>query len=427
MTNIKKINTLCEYSIKQYLKSRGLKLILIVSISLIAFKVNAQVTFSNSDNIVVIPDWDHLKETFYYPYDSTELVIKPYPILEPYKKYIGQQIILVNDNVDLYNRSEYVGAEDKTYYNFNRAALKKGAYLTIIGVESLGDPKYSVKKEYETRRRYEFERLDGKYGGGKIPYNEYPVFLVGNPNNKAEYGFIADLLASNDPLDKNKNLSYLLVGGYIKLKEELLNKEVVYYTTSDFSLGYYQSSIQSTWKCIDVTIATGRYYCDDEYLRSGNSSNFLALQIQNIDNPQLIRNLKIGCLKFGEELKLSDKIFNSKMKSESSNGYAFKDVFENEMRARKSDYLKKQKKSDQEFAKRKQQLTAKYGATNANKIIAGKYEIGMSKDVCKEIAGYKSVIDKTATTETWKISNFWTGNATYLYFNDNKLIRVVNL
>src|SRR5690554_3687980 len=128
------------------------KITISILLLLLFQNVEAQVTFSNSDNIVVIPDWDHLKETFYYPYDSTELVIKPYPILEPYKKYIGQQIILVNDNVDLYNRSEYVGAEDKTYYNFNRAALKKGAYLTIIGVESLGDPKYSVKKEYETRK-----------------------------------------------------------------------------------------------------------------------------------------------------------------------------------------------------------------------------------------------------------------------------------
>jgi len=97
------------------------------------------------------------------------------------------------------------------------------------------------------------------------------------------------------------------------------------------------------------------------------------------------------------------------------------------MRARRNDYLKQQKKSDQEFAKRKQQLTTKYGATNANKIIAGKYEIGMSKAVCKEIAGYMSIIDKTATTETWKINSFWTGSVIYLYFNDNKLIRIVNL
>jgi hypothetical protein len=81
----------------------------------------------------------------------------------------------------------------------------------------------------------------------------------------------------------------------------------------------------------------------------------------------------------------------------------------------------------QEKAKRKRQLTAKYGAATADKIIAGKYEIGMSKAVCKEMAGYAAVVDKTATAEVWKISNIMGYGATYLYFSSDKLTRIVKL
>ena len=80
----------------------------------------------------------------------------------------------------------------------------------------------------------------------------------------------------------------------------------------------------------------------------------------------------------------------------------------------------------QEKAKRKQDLIGKYGTTMAEKIIAGKYEIGMNKAVCKEIVGYANVVDKTATTETWKVTNFWTNGITYLYFNGDKFARIVN-
>jgi len=81
----------------------------------------------------------------------------------------------------------------------------------------------------------------------------------------------------------------------------------------------------------------------------------------------------------------------------------------------------------QVLSKRKQDLTNKYGAAMASKIIAGKYEIGMRKAVCKEIAGYTPpVLNKTGTSEIWKISNIFFDNSTYLFFEDDKLVRIVN-
>lgn len=400
--------------------------VLIAFVSLITHKANAQVTFSSSDNIELTHGWDYLKETFSYPCDSSELVIKPYPILEPYKKYIGQQIVIVNNYINFYKRTEYIGVHDKTYYNFNQVKPNNGSYFTIVGVQPLGDPKYSIMSENTSRTNYRYKRPDNEYAGYNIPYNEYPVFLVENTETKDT--LLVDLLGK-DPLDKYSNAAYLLVGGYIRLKENFLNKEVIYYETSDFSQGYYQSSIQSIWKCIDVLISTGKHYCEqcnDEKIKSENS-NYLALQIQNTENPKIVRNLKINCLISAEKLKLSDKIFNWASCTEGSYGFTFKDIFESEMKSRTNAALVEEKKSNQEFTKRKQSLAAKYGATTADKIIAGKFEIGMSKAVCKEIIGYvPAVIEKTETTETWKINYFIGNNSTFLLFYGDKLSKIIN-
>ena len=87
------------------------------------------------------------------------------------------------------------------------------------------------------------------------------------------------------------------------------------------------------------------------------------------------------------------------------------------------------KESEQKQIKRKQELTSKYGATTAEKIIAGKLEIGMSKEVCKEVlksnGEYPTVFEKTATTKTWIVTHFIFDYNEYLYFIDNKLVRIV--
>ena len=213
------------------------------------------------------------------------------------------------------------------------------------------------------------------------------------------------------------------------MKSNFVGKDIIYYATdNDFRIDqYYQSEIKRHWKCIDVPIATGKYYCeycDDENIKT-NDQNFLALKIQDVNNPQIIRNLNIGCLKSSDNLKLSDKVFNWATRSSESHGFTFKEVFENEMKSRRNEALMKEKKSNQELAKRKQELTAKYGAANADKIIAGKFEMGMSKSVCKEIAGYAIVVEKTPTSETWKVSNIFWGTTTYLFFEGDKLVRIV--
>lgn len=63
------------------------------------------------------------------------------------------------------------------------------------------------------------------------------------------------------------------------------------------------------------------------------------------------------------------------------------------------------------MAYRQQVLTKKYGATTAKKIINGKYEIGMSKEVVYEILRNNRGLDmrpyyeksKSSSTETWSL------------------------
>lgn len=389
--------------------------LIFVLFALPSSNINAQVTFSNSGNIVSAHNWDYLKETFYYPYDSTELMVNEYPRLDAYKKYIGQQIVVVNNDY-FFKRAEYSAMSNKS--NFNSQIVEGGTYFTIVGVKSISDPRYSIISDGQIRKTYQFKRIDGRTEEYEYPYNEYPVFLVKNAVTK-------DTLFVN--LLNGTTINYLLVGGYLKLKGNLLNRDIIFYETSDYSSGYYQTSIRSTWKCIDVTISSGQYYCeycDDVGMRYSNE-NILVLQIQNIKNPQIIRNLKFECLKKAEDLELSDKIFNSVLRYPESHGFTFKDIFENEIRARRNEVLAGKKQSDNEYAMRKQQFIKKYGAVNATNILAGKYEIGLSKAVCKEIAGYFTIINKTSTSEIWKVGSAFWGVTTYLFFEGDKLTRIV--
>ncbi|MGI6479938.1 MAG: WG repeat-containing protein [Salinivirgaceae bacterium] len=72
----------------------------------------------------------------------------------------------------------------------------------------------------------------------------------------------------------------------------------------------------------------------------------------------------------------------------------------------------------------KQQLTKKYGAATAKKIIAGKFEIGMSKALCRAIAYHVTIVGQTANTELWRVSTWKSTRDAYLHFTGDKLVRI---
>ena len=82
-----------------------------------------------------------------------------------------------------------------------------------------------------------------------------------------------------------------------------------------------------------------------------------------------------------------------------------------------------QRKLATELAERKAEykkgLIGKYGEKTTEKILAGQYEIGMSKSVCREIAWFPKVKEKDASTEVWETLT------EYLFFAGGRLVKIV--
>jgi hypothetical protein len=76
-----------------------------------------------------------------------------------------------------------------------------------------------------------------------------------------------------------------------------------------------------------------------------------------------------------------------------------------------------------------QVMTKAYGVETAKKIMAGKFEIGLSKTVCNEIAGifFKAkVSERSAKTETWEVRDVLGPNGTFLLlFEGDTLTRII--
>ncbi len=73
-------------------------------------------------------------------------------------------------------------------------------------------------------------------------------------------------------------------------------------------------------------------------------------------------------------------------------------------------------------------LTENYGVATAKKIMAGRFEIGMSKIVCKEVATVTGklikTMNQTTNTELWKAYGIFGGTTVYLHFTGDKLVRI---
>ena len=222
---------------------------------------------------------------------------------------------------------------------------------------------------------------------------------------------------------KDKDHGVLLVGGFVKLKEDAVGQNFVFWR---HSLGL-DPRIGSIWECTDVSITEEKYYLEwyDESRNPPDRSNtyypvdfeVVSLSLRNRKTPNLTNRVQYS--------RITQRAGLDFIPGNTTPTIASEKIFKQYDKAFKQRQQERNQLAAQEKAKRRQQLAAKYGAANADKIIAGKFEIGMSKAVCKEIASYTPpIINKTATTETWKVSH-WIGATTYLYFSGDKLTRVI--
>lgn len=229
--------------------------------------------------------------------------------------------------------------------------------------------------------------------------------------------------SKSDYRAKDEDHGVVLVGGFVKLQSNAIDQNYIFWSHS-MAL---EPEVRSVWKCIDVSITAEddymSYHNDNgrsSYSRNSNRNNddIITLTLQNNKNPDLVDFIKYSTITNNVGI---DFIYGS-MDGPVTNESKFKEY----EFAWKQQKLDRRKLTIQENNKRKQHLTDKFGKINAEKIIAGKFEIGMSKAVCKEIAIHVTITDKTATSEIWNVSNILWGNFTYLFFEGDKLVRIVN-
>jgi hypothetical protein len=410
------------------------KIFILVFISLLFSNIQAQVKTYAQREIETAksyePKWvktQEIRDIIYAPYDSSYLFIRRYPDLEAYKKYIGQKLFFL----------EYQHPKREGYYytiidilSANSDKYKKDH--SIIGTENANTVKdggrinFVQKYDDELALRY---YCPDYYGAGsnirygyRLPETVLLIDLYDEKTYKSDkekkrikdnipYFVLRDEKSGDTVytmIFEASNLgSFLLVGSYVKLQQKYIGKFI--YKVRSFPTWYDANPKFTKWKCIDVIF--------------DNRENLLVLQ--NTDSLSEEREIKIAENEIKEcdnckddNIFVEETTFNKRIDNYFAELYkADKEQKERALEEKRANVAFK-KKVQQETAKRKQELISKYGIANAQKIIDGKLEIGMSKAVCKEIVFYVSIIDKTATMETWRIYG------AYLYFEGDKLVRI---
>lgn len=398
------------------------RITLILAILVSPVCLTAQITFAEKPPVEK-PRWEYKKDIMILPYDSSHVYIKCYPILEAYKKYVGQQVFSVaTAYVRFYQNNngkfrEYEESTNHKYYEI----------IDVISCLDAGLKKQGEWSDIDAKRNYNYTDSKNKSAHFQVESDNIALFVLKDVQSMDTIYYPEWDGSSVDENSVNKN--FVLVGGFIKLKEKMVGQNVVTY--SDGRLFY-------NWKIIDVAIAEDNaidnksLYGGDEHniprpstwYDSQETSERVAFVLQNRENNNIVRNLSVLDLEkeiklFGGYISRYKKGFVLEKEWKKVQAYM---KSKNEQNNQK--IVQEEQKVAQEKAKRKQTLTNKYGAAMAGKIIAGEFEIGMSKAACKEIVGNARAVDRTETTEIWKIGD-WISGETYLYFSGDKLVRIV--
>lgn len=396
------------------LKKHMRTIIFLWAIFLLPISLSAQIRISEDKPKEKEPEWLKYKDIIYAPYDSSYLYVKYYPILEAYKKYIGQQLylpslyikgcgrrgsasLLMHDSYSSeYNSYLWHPLKIGLYSPQNDDKFVTNKYYTIIDILSLSDAESKGHlKELSCLAWHRDVKLT----------NDYYFRITHGDKDIAPY-FVLKETQSGDIVYTAYMESFILVGGFVKMQQNYIGLNIFELTEYPNKNNISKNIIKEKWICSDVAL---KIPPNDTY----NNDVKVNLILQNVDDKGIEKEIEYGLV--------DNRLYWTKKDLDNT----LAKITAEERKRENEDAAYKQRLA-QEKAKRKQDLIGKYGTTMAEKIIAGKYEIGMNKAVCKEIVGYANVVDKTATTETWKVTNFWTNGITYLYFNGDKLARIVN-
>ena len=380
--------------------------IFILACLLLPIRLSAQITFAEKRELPQQKyGWDYLRDDMMSPYDSSTIYFDKYPLLQAYKKYIGQQIFF-KKGTKVYPRSSGYGSTEIS--KVDEAVDLGHKYFEIIDVISIAKSqlKYGYAMTYYYKRENDSEEKLINY---TVENDSVPCFIIKDIQTYDTLEFV--------PFGRFKE-DYILVGGFVDLKNRMVGQKLVYFS------GFSDKEILHEWKCIDVSIADdGFIYAGYTELKINDKKEYkehVAIVLQKTKDTSVVGNIFYSAPESNSGA--GNIVYFARTLKGLSNlhyGMTLEKTYQTYQKIRNQEKAQNQ----QARAKYQQQLISKYGATAAKQIMDGKLEIGQNKAICREIANEVTVTEKTATTEKWKVSTFW--GEYNLYFSGDKLVRIV--
>lgn len=355
--------------------------------------VKAQITFGEvKEAPKEISDWERycIKELC-APYDSTSFIVEPLPLIDAYKKYIGQQLFLLE--VGFYDKQLIYAKPTK--YSLNGDLKESDVYF----------PKYE-----DSNTNNNIEKIVNKYYViiDVIPYDKYPYLLeygkeLHSSTRTFAYNdskgirqvkwdvpcvapcFVMKETQSGDTVYTFQPDKYILVGAFVKLKNEHIGKTFVNYVVSDDN---EDLKLQNKWKCTDVTFVKNKpsFVLKNVDIESTEITLDCFGKFRGEPTLETYFVLKEGRQRRGEKYWALEKEFNK---------------YSNELLAankvQEKERLERQEQNTTAKAQRRQALITKYGQTIATKILNQEPEIGMTKAMFNDM---KLLIVSTQKKET---------------------------
>lgn len=434
------------------LKSLSSKVIFLTVVALFPIILSAQIKTTadlpKQAATQKAPEWWGEKDVIFAPYDSSYHVMKVYPTLEAYNKYIGQQLYLPSGASSHFYYQYRLFCDKRTQWGNvlnrsssylwhitppnekNDASFVENKYYTVIGILSANDEKY---KRHTGGTKYSFSGKGYNDRSGQYEIGSYR-FHADNLDSDNKPYFVLQETESRDTIYSPFSAHFILVGSFVKA-QELIGKTICYLGDPvRINIVRERNALREKWICIDVIL---NKVLRDYSMDTKDWSYKPTLVLQNFEET---KEKEIAFEKFTTDITTDEHWFTL-LSSFGRFAYTTEAIYNKEMgkilpilaaekKAKEEEDLKRAERDakfkqeyEQRAAKRKQELTTKHGATIAENILAGKYEIGMSKAACKEIAIIATVVEKTATRETWEVDDFF--GKKILYFEGDKLARIV--
>lgn len=367
-----------------------------------------------------------------------------------------------------------INVSNGVYANKFGVVDKTGSFIVPLEYDTIRDFSNGVAvvkgeitvKDYDyTYRKYERWGMIDKTGTIVIPleYTEISEFSDDLLKAKKKYYWIiinktGKIIATYTEIGElSEGLARVKSGnqwGYIDKTGKIVIP-VEYDRAEDFSEGFARVAKDNTGYSWGVIDKTGKQVLPFGYskteINSMPLSAFVQKEVQRIQEEEKQRKLE-------EEIKAQKKAeilaFFEEVEPVLDNDYYSADSHSSEVLKELMDQLKtiedeisffykynydsdeykeiRSRSSDLDDGLRKayniRVLTENYGVATAKKIMAGRFEIGMSKIVCKEVATVTGklikTLNQTTNTELWKAYGIFGGTTVYLHFTGDKLVSI---